>query len=139
MKHYLSQMLATHTRRYLFVGLSVYVLELVIIVVAQRLGFSALVAVGISFWSGLVVSFGLQKLVTFGDRRLHHRILLPQLAAFALLVLFNFGFTLLVTRLLQHTWPAVVTRSLALGITTAWNFYLYKSRIFKASVENAVY
>jgi putative flippase GtrA len=121
--------------RYLVVGGSVYVLELVVIVVAQRLGASAVLAVGLSFWIGLVVSFVLQKLVTFGDKRLHHRVLLPQVIAFSLLVLFNFGFTILVTKLLYHELPAVVTRTLALGITTIWNFYLYRTRIFKTDAD----
>lgn len=124
--------------RYLIVGGSVYLLELVVIVAAQRLGASAVWAVGLSFWIGLVVSFALQKLVTFGDKRLHHRVLLPQIIAFSLLVLFNFGFTLLVTKLLSPALPAVVTRTLALGITTVWNFYLYKTRIFKIS-DNPLY
>jgi putative flippase GtrA len=116
--------------RYLVVGVSVYIFELLVIVAAQRLGAGAVLAVGLSFWLGLLVSFGLQKAVTFSDRRTHHRVLLPQIAAFSLLVLFNFGFTLLVTKLLSPPVPAVITRTIALGITTFWNFYLYKTRIF---------
>jgi putative flippase GtrA len=121
--------------RYLIVGGSVYALELIVIIVAQQLGSSAVVAVGLSFWVGLVVSFGLQKLVTFGDKRTHHKVLLPQIMAFSLLVAFNFGFTILVTKLLQHQLPAVVTRTLALGVTTIWNFYLYRTRIFKTDAD----
>lgn len=117
--------------RYLVIGGSVYVFELVVIFVAQWAGASALIAVGLSFWLGLLVSFFLQKLVTFGDKRMHHRILIPQLVAVTLLVLFNFSFTLLVTKLLQDVLPAVATRTLALAVTTIWNFYLYKTRIFK--------
>lgn len=117
--------------RYLVIGASVYVFELLVIVVAQQLGANAVVAVGLSFWLGLVVSFGFQKLVTFGDKRLHHKVLVPQIAAFSLLVLFNFGFTLLFTKLLSGVLPAVLCRTFALGITTIWNFYLYKTRIFK--------
>ena len=117
-------------RRYITIGVSVYLLELVVKSLAQRLGSSAVAAVGISFWVGLVVSFSLQKIVTFGDRRIGHRILLPQIAAYSLLVLFNFGFTLLVAKLLTPTVPAVVARTVALAITTIWNFYLYKKHIF---------
>ena len=120
------------------VGGSVYILELVVIFVAQAFGASAVLAVGLSFWIGLLVSFVLQKSVTFGDRRLQHKVLLPQFFAFSLLVLFNFGFTLLVAKLLIHTVPAVVSRTLALGITVIWNFYLYKTRIFKSN-SNVVY
>lgn len=125
--------LSPELKRYLIIGISIYLFELVVIVVAQMAGTSAVVAVGLSFWLGLIVSFLLQKLVTFGDKRMHHKILIPQVIAFSLLVLFNFGFTILVTKLLVSFIPAVLTRTLALGITTLWNFYLYKTRIFKKS------
>lgn len=126
-------LLHTPFGRYLVIGGSVYVFELVVIFVAQWAGASALIAVGLSFWLGLIVSFFLQKMVTFGDKRMHHRILIPQLVAVTLLVLFNFGFTLLVTKLLQNVLPAVATRTIALAVTTIWNFYLYKTRIFKTN------
>jgi putative flippase GtrA len=124
--------------RYLIIGVSIYVLELAVIFTALGLGTSAVVAVGLSFWIGLGVSFLLQKFVTFGDKRLHHKVLLPQILAFSALVLFNFGFTLLVTKLVTPPVPAVVARTLALGTTSIWNFYLYKTRIFKTS-ENTIY
>ncbi len=117
--------------RYIIIGVSVYVFELIIIVVAQRAGASAVEAVGLSFWLGLLVSFALTKLVTFSDKRMHHKIIIPQVLAFSLLILFNFGFTLLITKLLINVAPAVISRTLALGITALWNFYLYKTRIFK--------
>jgi putative flippase GtrA len=134
----LKKLLKTERDRYLVIGVSVYLLELLIIVAAQQLGASAVVAVGLSFWIGLGISFGLQKLVTFGDKRLHHKVLIPQIAAYCLLVLFNFGFTILVTDLLSPPVPPVITRTLALANTTIWNFYLYKTRIFKTS-DSAVY
>jgi len=123
--------LSPELRRYLVIGISVYIFELVVIVVAQLLGASAVLAVGLSFWLGLLMSFLLQKLVTFGDRRMHHKILIPQVIAFSLLVLFNFGFTVLLAKLLTPKIPAVASRTIALAITTLWNFYLYKKRIFK--------
>ena len=115
------------------IGISVYILELLVIFVAQKSGSSAVAAVGLSFWIGLVVSFGLQKFITFKDKRVHHKVLLPQILAFCALVLLNFGFTLLVTKLLQGHIPAWFSRTLELGITTIWNFYIYKTRIFKLS------
>ena len=126
----LKVLLARPGVRYLLVGGIVYVFELVVIVVAQRAGSSAVAAVAISYVLGTLVSFGLQKLVTFSDRRMHHRILIPQLVATCLLVIFNFGFTLAVTALLAHVVPAVVSRTLALLTTTIWNFYLYRTKIF---------
>jgi putative flippase GtrA len=127
------------SHRYVVIGGSVYVFEILMIVVLQHLGASAVVAVGVSFWLGLMVSFVLQKLVTFSDRRMHRQVLLPQMIAFSALVLFNFGFTLALTKLLEHVLPAVVTRTLAVGMTTLWNFYLYKTRIFKSADEPIVF
>ena len=127
------------SHRYVLIGGSVYVFEILMIVLAQHLGASAVVAVGVSFWLGLMVSFVLQKLVTFSDRRMHRRVLLPQVVAFSALVLFNFGFTLLLTKLFEHVLPTVVTRTLAVGITTLWNFYLYRTRIFKSADEPIVF
>jgi putative flippase GtrA len=124
--------------RYVVVGGSVYLLELLVIVLAQYWGRTPVQAVALAFFIGLIVSFLLQKLVTFSDKRTHHKILIPQIIAVTLLVLFNLCFTLLVTRLLQDSWPAVVSRTLALGVTTSWNFYLYKTRIFK-NAEVPVY
>ena len=137
MKDRITDLLKRPGPRYVIIGGSIYVFELVVIVVAQWRGASAVVAVGLSFWLGLIISFALQKAVTFGDKRMHHKVLIPQVAAFSLLVLFNFCFTLLVTKLLSSHIPAVATRTLALGITTIWNFYLYKTRIFKTD-ENPV-
>lgn len=118
--------------RYLVVGGSVYILELLVIAIASHAGANSVVAVSLSFWIGLMVSFVLQKLFTFGDRRTHHKILIPQIIAVSLLVLWNFGFTIAVTRLLSSINP-VITRTIALLITTVWNFYLYQTRIFKQS------
>lgn len=132
MKQRLSQLLKRRGVRYLLVGGGVYMLELAVILLAQHLGASAITAVAAGFWVGLVVSFVLQKFIAFGDKRTHRRILLPQIIAVTMLVLFNFGFTLLVTKLLTPALPAVVSRTLALAITVTWNFYLYKTRIFKS-------
>lgn len=124
--------------RYLFIGGVVYLFELAVIILAQAYGASAVWAVAISFCAGTTVSFFLQKLITFGDRRMHHRIVIPQLLATALLVVWNLGFSVLLTKILQHYLPVVVTRTLALAITTIWNFYLYKTRIFKNAEEEVI-
>ncbi|MEO8105513.1 MAG: GtrA family protein [Candidatus Saccharibacteria bacterium] len=122
--------------RYLLIGGSVYLLELAVIFGAQRFGANAVTAVALSFWVGLVVSFALQKLVTFNDQRFHHRILIPQIVAFSCLVLFNFSFTIGVAKLLSGLVGPAISRTIALGITTIWNFYLYKTRIFKPAIES---
>jgi putative flippase GtrA len=131
----LDSLLSRPLYRYIIIGGSIYVFELFVIFFAQYLGASSLFAVGLSFWLGLIASFLLQKVVTFKDRRAHHKVLIPQIAVFSLLVLFNFGFTLLVTKLFSPPLHPALTRTIALGLTTIWNFYLYKTRIFRASDE----
>jgi len=116
------------------VGGATFLLELAIIVIAQYLGARPVIAVGISFWFGLVTSFILQKVFSFEDRRTRHKVLIPQVVAFSALVAFNFAFTIFVTDLLQHALPVLLVRTLAVGITTLWNFYLYKTRIFNRAV-----
>jgi putative flippase GtrA len=121
--------------RYLIIGGSVYLFELAVIVIAERHGASAAWAVAISFTLGTLVSFFLQKLVTFGDTRMHHRILLPQMIATALLIVWNLTFSVLLTTLLEDHAPTVVSRTIALLLTTVWNFYLYKTKIFNQNTE----
>ena len=133
MKAKLQALLKKPGYRYLLVGGSVYAFELAVIVVAQQLGAGPVMAVAISFTLGTLVSFGLQKLVTFSDKRMHHKIIIPQLVATILLVVFNFGFTVILTKLLSSSLPTVICRTIALGITTIWNFYLYKTHIFTPS------
>jgi putative flippase GtrA len=121
--------------RYAAVGATVYIFELLVIVTAQKLGTTPVWAVAISFCLGTMVSFFLQKLVTFGDVRMHRQVLVPQLVATALLILWNLGFSVLLTKALQRSLPTILIRTLALSITTIWNFYLYKTRIFKNADE----
>ena len=120
------------TVRYIIVGVNVYLIEIAIILVAQKLGTSAILAVGLSFWFGLFISFLLQKLFTFQDRRMRTRVIVPQIAAVVLLVLFNFIFTIAVTHLLQNILSVIIIRTIALSFTTLWNFYIYKTKIFRS-------
>jgi putative flippase GtrA len=124
--------------RYLIIGGSVYVLELAIIVLAEYWGASGPWAVAISFIIGTAVSFLLQKVITFSDRRMHHKVLIPQIIATALLICWNLAFSVVLTSALEDHWPAVVTRTVALAITTIWNFYLYKTKIFNQDIEPIV-
>ncbi len=132
------QLLKQTTSRYIIIGLSVYIIELGVIVSAQQLGTGDTWAVALSFWIGLVVSFILQKLVTFRDSRMQRTVLLPQIVAVMCLVLFNFGFTIGMTQLLHGHIPAVVARTIALGITTLWNFYLYRTKIFTSNITKLI-
>lgn len=132
-RDYIRALLQKSGVRYLIVGGTVYVLELVIIIIAQAQGATPTVAVAISFVLGLIISFFLQKLFSFRDKRMHHKILIPQVIAVTLLVLWNFAFTIALVWLLQNVLPPTVTRTIALAITVIWNYYLYKTRIFRTT------
>ena len=83
--------------RYLAVGIAVYLLELIVIGLCQFSGLSALVAISIGFWVGIVASFLLQKIVAFEDTRSHNKIIIAQVVAYGMLVVLNYTFTLLLT------------------------------------------
>ena len=131
MKHQLIYLFKKPGMRYLIIGGSVYLFELLVIVIAQRHGYSAYLAITLSFWLGLILSFILQKVVTFQDKRLHRKVLIKQIISYMILIVFNYGFTLLVTKLLVAHLSLVIIRTIALAMTTVWNYYLYKTRIFK--------
>jgi len=101
-----------------------------VIVAAGRLGAGAVEAVAIGFGVGWAISFVLQKLVTFRDRRFERRVLTFQTLVYAGLIGVNFGFTLLVTALLSPPLPAPVARTVALAVTTIWNFLVYRRHVF---------
>lgn len=121
--------------RYLVIGGSVYLLEMIIILTSQKLGASPVTAVGVGFWVGLVVSFLLTKFVTFSDNRKNTKVVLSQAVAYGALVLFNFLFALLVAKIFVNILPAVASRTISLIITTIWNYFLYKRHIFTKYTE----
>jgi putative flippase GtrA len=134
MNELLSTFLKKPLTRYILVGGSAYIIEIAVIFIAQKFGANNILAVALSFWIGLTYSFILQKFFSFGDSRTHHKVLLPQILMVVALVTFNFTFTLATTALLQHMLPAIATRTLAIAITTLWNFYLFKAHIFRVPV-----
>jgi len=134
MRYDFQKLLKHSSVRYLLVGGSAYIIEILIILEGQKLGKNGTLVVAISFWVGLIYTFILQKYFSFGDSRSHHKILLPQLLKVCALVLFNFCFTIVLTILLRHVLPLVVTRTIAIGITVLWNYYLYNRHIFKAAI-----
>lgn len=105
------------------------------IAIALRVDQSDVSAVSWAFWTGLIVSFGLQKFFTFSDTRTQRRLIIKQVAAVTALVLFNYVFTILVTKVSEGLLPVVASRTVALLITTLWNYYLYKTSIFRGAVE----
>lgn len=117
--------------RYIIVGGTSYARELtVLLLLVHVFHFNTTLAVSIGFWLGLVISFLLQKFLAFKNTDTHARRLTIQTVYYALLVLFNYGFTLLFVHLLEPFIDLSIARTLALIITTAWNYIIYKKVIF---------
>ena len=117
--------------RYIIVGGTSYAIELtVLLLLVHVFHFNTTLAVSIGFWLGLVISFLLQKFLAFKNTDTHARHLTVQTVYYALLVLFNYGFTLLFVHLLEPFIDLSIARTLALIITTAWNYVIYKKVIF---------
>jgi putative flippase GtrA len=122
------QKLAQHQIiRYLFIGGLSYVIEIsVLFTLNQLLHIQPTISVAISFWVGFIVAYILQKIVTFQNKEKSRHAIAKQLVGYTLLVLWNYGFTLLVVELFQNDISVVVLRTIVIVITTIWNYALYK-------------
>lgn len=124
--------------RYIAVGGISYVAEMTILfslINILRLG--NVVAISIGFWSGLIISFLLQKILTFKNNELSPKRLRNQTIYYGALVLVNYGFTIALTTVLSPIMGIAVSRTIALVITTIWNFIIYKKIIFKNNEPDA--
>lgn len=119
--------------RYVVVGGLSYLIELACIYLFITLGASPLGAIAISFWVGLVVSFLMQKLIAFNNKKRSPRALAGQSLAYGLLVLLNYVFTLGVVYIGASLLGAYLARTVALIITTVWNYLIYSKIIFRTN------
>jgi putative flippase GtrA len=120
--------------RYLFVGGFSYVIEIAVLYSANHiLQLSAAVSVTISFWVGFIVAYILQKIVAFQNKEKSRKAVTKQLIGYGLLVLWNYGFTLIVVELFHTSVSVIVLRTIVIAITTIWNYVLYK-KLFKVNV-----
>lgn len=121
--------------RYIFIGGVSFLIELGVIFSATHLfNTTPLLAVAISFWIGLVVSFILQKVITFQNKEKEPKKLVWQMIAYGILIVVNYTFTLIAVATLENLIGTYVARTLALVITTAWNYIIYQKIIFKNSI-----
>lgn len=125
--------------RYLVIGGFGFLIEFGVIVAAEALGAPGTLAVAISFVIGLTATFLLQKVITFQSKEFKRKLLLWQISAYILLVIWNFLFTIALTALLEKSLPVPLIRAIALAMTVLWNYYLYKVWIFKKPKHEADY
>lgn len=116
--------------RYCLIGGVSYAIELaVLFTLHANLHLQRTVAAGIAFWVGLTISFVLQKLLAFKDFNKEAKVVAKQGATYAVLVAWNYFVTLLIVSLFPNKY-LLYSRTLALLITTAWNYLVYKRYIF---------
>lgn len=117
--------------RYITAGGLSYALELAsILALVHIFKTSSLAAVAIAFWIGLLVSFVLQKIFTFSNKTPSSRTA-KQLTMYLILVSLNYAFTLGLVAALDSILDVSISRTIALIVTTAWNFIIYSKIIFR--------
>lgn len=118
--------------RYIIVGGISFALEIsVLFFLIHFFSFSTVAAVAVSFWVGLIASFLAQKYLTFQDNNRSTKRLLKQSIAYGALIAVNYAFTIGFVSLMDSIIGVYVARTVALTITTAWNYIIYAKIIFK--------
>ncbi len=114
-------------KRYLLVGGSSFCIELAVLYVLKNvLKLSSEAAVTISFWTGFMVAFTLQKQITYQNKQKAPLMLARQLATYSALVAFNYLFTLLMVIIFKNNASVFIIRSIVVFFTTLWNYFAYK-------------
>lgn len=122
--------------RYLIAGGSSYLIEIGFLRLLQGAGAGRVAAVATSFWIGTAASFVLQKMFTFWRRQPHYQTH-TQLLLTLLLVGFNYLFTLVFVAATSGLLTLVEARTAAIVLTTVWNFFFFRTVVFKARSETA--
>lgn len=118
--------------RYLIVGASAYILEMVVLYgLHDGLGLSPVQSVAISFWFGLVIAFVLQKFITFENHEKRIHMLGFQLALYACLVAFNYLVTLLAVKYFSPRYSVFEIRTAVIALGTLWNYVVYNRLLFQ--------
>lgn len=131
MKLLSSDILKSTLLRYLLVGAISFAIELSAMYLFILLGALDIIAVAIAFWVGLIVSFLFQKIYTFENHTTRVRHLTAQSIGYGSLVIVNYGFTLIFVAIFSPIIGILIARTVALVITTVWNFIIYKKIIFR--------
>jgi putative flippase GtrA len=122
--------------RYVFVGGLTYVVDIAVLVgLYSGLHTSRALAASASFWVGLLFSFMLQKFVAFQDYQKEVKAISKQALSYGLLVAFNYILTIFVVSLFPGR-DIVYSRTLAVAITTIWNYLIYKKLVFRRGAVN---
>ncbi len=118
--------------RYIAVGGISFLLEIGLLAFLRYvLNIDNILAVSLSFWFGFSLAFLLQRVIAFGDRTKSVKRVFKQTIIYSILVGINFLFTLFFVQIASAVLGLLVARTVALVITTGWNYLFYSKVIFK--------
>ena len=128
----INQIKSNRLARYIIVGGTSYFFEIIILISLNTyFEINEIFSAGISFWFGFVISFAMQKLFAFQNKEKTIKDIATQSTLYGLLVLVNFIFTITFVFIFSPLMGLIVSRTVALIITTSWNFLAYSKLIFK--------
>lgn len=115
---------------YLVVGGTAFVVDLGLLIVGRDVaGWPLPVASATAFWAGLLVSYVLQRFLTFRSAATTWH----SVYRYAVLVAVNSLATVAVVELADRVgWGYVAGKFLATALTTVWNWFAYRHWVFAA-------
>ncbi len=129
----LQKILQRPIARYIFVGGLSYIVDIMVLIgLYEGIHTSRALAASASFWTGLVISFVLQKFVAFQDFQQEIKALSRQVVGYGMLVAFNYLLTVFIVSIFPGK-DIILSRTLAVALTTLWNFVIYRRLIFRAT------
>lgn len=122
--------------RYIFIGGLSYLIEVgLLALLIYGLKMTSVLAVGISFWLGFLTAFVLQKLIVFKNTNRSKKTVARQTLLYSGLVGVNYLFTLAFVAIFGPILGTIIARTIALIITTGWNYIIYSKLIFRSKNE----
>jgi putative flippase GtrA len=115
--------------RYLFVGGTTFIIDFGLLVLLHgKLNIPIAIATSISFWVAVTYNFFLNRSWTFssGENKKLHK----HLAAYGILLAFNYLFTVLFVSFFSKHIPYTVAKALSVILQTSWTYQIYKRVIF---------
>jgi putative flippase GtrA len=117
--------------RYIFVGGIAYIVDIAVLIgLYEGVHTSRALAAAVSFWAGLIVSFIMQKFVAFHDYQKELKAISRQAVWYGLLIAFNYTLTIIIVSLFPGR-DIIYSRTLAVALTTLWNYLIYRHIIFR--------
>lgn len=116
--------------RYIFVGGTTFIIDFFLLVLLHgKLNINLELATTVSYWTAIIYNFFLNRHWTFSSTDKTN--LKKHIVLYAILLAFNYIFTLAFVSIGSHFMNFALAKILAVCIQTSWTYYLYKTKVFK--------